>query len=78
MVIVIYRCFILKLYLILDEVLKIFDFFFLFVDSYCCEEFDFDIEIQNFDCVKDVVDILCDCSEIELEILELIIDIKEY
>lgn len=77
MVIVIYRCCILKFYLILGEILKIFDFF-LFVDSYCCEEFDFDIEIQNFDCVKDVVDILCDCSEIELEILELIIDIKEY
>lgn len=77
MVIVIYRCCVLKFYLILEEILKIFDFF-LFVDSYCCEEFDFDIEIQNFDCVKDVVDILCDCSEIELEILELIIDIKEY
>lgn len=77
MVISIYRCCILKFYLILEEILKIFDFF-LFVDSYCCEEFDFDIEIQNFDCVKDVVDILCDCSEIELVILELIIDIKEY
>lgn len=48
------------------------------IDSYCCEESDLDIETQNFDCVKDVVDILCDCSETELETLELTIDTKEH
>lgn len=53
-------------------------FFFSFADSYCCEESDLDIETQNFDCVKDVVDILCDCSETELETLELTIDTKEH
>lgn len=53
-------------------------FFFSFADSYCCEESDLDIESQNFDCVKDVVDILCDCSETELETLELTIDTKEH
>lgn len=52
--------------------------FFSFADSYCCEESDLDIETQNFDCVKDVVDILCDCSETELETLELTIDTKEH
>lgn len=46
------------------------------IDSYCCEESDLDIETQNFDCVKDAVDILCDCSETELETLELTIDTK--
>lgn len=78
MVTVIYRCFILKLYLTLDETLKTLDFFLSFADSYCCEESDLDIETQNFDCVKDVVDILCDCSETELETLELTIDTKEH
>lgn len=53
-------------------------FFFSFADSYCCEESDLDIETQNFDCVKDVVDILCDCSETELKTLELTIDTKEH
>lgn len=53
-------------------------FFFSFADSYCCEESDLDIETQNFDCVKDAVDILCDCSETELETLELTIDTKEH
>lgn len=53
-------------------------FFFSFADSYCCEESDLDIETQNVDCVKDVVDILCDCSETELETLELTIDTKEH
>lgn len=48
------------------------------IDSYCCEESDLDIETQNFDCVKDAVDILCDCSETELETLELTIDTKEH
>lgn len=51
-------------------------FFFSFADSYCCEESDLDIETQNFDCVKDVVDILCDCSETELKTLT--IDTKEH
>lgn len=77
MVTVIYRCCILKLYLTLEETLKTLDFF-SFADSYCCEESDLDIETQNFDYVKDVVDILCDCSETELETLELTIDTKEH
>lgn len=78
MVTVIYSCCIIKLYLTLEETLKTLDFFFSFADSYCCEESDLDIETQNFDCVKDVVDILCDCSETELETLELTIDTKEH
>lgn len=60
------------------RLLKTLYFFFSFADSYCCEESDLDIETQNFDCVKDAVDILCDCSETELETLELTIDTKEH